>query len=379
MCCPLAYWSAGRFIVSAAKLSLLLVDNVPYVLDPLARLLARDYDVVTADSADAAECVFHRQSVDIILTDQKMPKRSGIELLEWVRFHSPRTVRLVMTGHAELAATIDAINRGHVYHYLTKGWHEEELLLVLRNAAEKVVRERKIEELHEELRQVNSDLEARVLQRTQELEKANRELEKAYKELKRHDKEMKRLALTDPLTELHNRRMIESLAAAELRRHTRYHNPLSLGIIDVDHFKNINTKYELPGGDAILQGVAKLLTASIRETDAVGRLGDEEFLSVGRYGGEEFLVIAREATEDGAWKLGERIRKKVEGSPIAYKTEQVAITVSIGFAVAEGATPVTYKDMYEVAAAGLKQSKDTGRNRVVVRRITGDAVSGPAS
>jgi diguanylate cyclase len=358
--------------MSDSKRSLLVVDDDPEIRNILAMMVSKDYDITVAADADAAECVFHRQTIDIILTDQKMgqsPKRTGTELLEWVRFHSPRTIRLLMTGYTEVEDTIDAINRGHIYHYLSKPWRQEELLHILRNATDKFELTRNRDQLLEELRQANRDLEIRVAQRTSELENANRELKEAYRELQRHDEEMKRLALTDPLTDLKNRRMIESLALAELKRHARYHNPLSLGIIDVDHFKNINTTYELPGGDAILIGLAKILSATMRETDAIGRLDDEEFLSVGRVGGEEFLVIAREANEEGARILAERIRQKVESTPIEYNQQTVKITVSIGFAVAEGSAPVTYAQMYKEASSALKMAKDGGRNRCVVRRM----------
>jgi diguanylate cyclase len=346
-----------------SKRSLLIVDDEPYILTTLVALLSPHYEIVTADSADAAECVFHNRSIDIILTDQKMqimPKRTGVQLLEWVRFNSPQTIRLLMTGYAELEDAVEAINRGHVYYYLLKPWRTEELLHILRNAAEKLELERNRDELLEELRQLNRELEARVVQRTQELEKANRELENAYQELQRHDEEMKRLALTDPLTELNNRRMIESLALAELKRQARFKGPLALGIIDVDHFKDINTKHKLPGGDRVLIGLAKLLTASMRETDSLGRVG-----------GEEFLVIARETNEEGARILAERIRTKVEMTPINFNEQSEKITVSIGFAVADGATPVIYSQMYESAAAALKVAKEEGRNCCVGQDVSG--------
>ncbi len=178
---------------------------------------------------------------------------------------------------------------------------------------------------------------------------------------------MKRLALTDPLTGLLNRRAMDGLALAELKRHSRYHNPVALGIIDADHFGQINKTYTQAGGDATLIGLTKLLTATMRESDSVGRIG-----------GEEFLVIARETNEEGTRLLAERIRAKVESTPIAYHDKVVRLTVSIGFAIAEGPTPATYEQLYEEASTALKEAKDGGRNRVVVCRITGDAAVGQA-
>jgi diguanylate cyclase (GGDEF)-like protein len=346
--------------VSLAKRSLLIVDDEPYILPTLVALLSPYYEVITADSGDAAEVHFHKRSVDLILTDQKMPRRTGIQLLEWVRLHSPTTVRLLMTGYAELEEAVEAINRGQVYYYLLKPWRTEELLQILRNAAEKFELERSQEDLVAKFQRLNYELEQRVAERTQELEKANRDLEKAYRDQQQQAEEMKRLALTDPLTGLFNRRAMDGLAQVELKRHSRFQNPLSLGMIDVDHFKDINTAYKLTGGDATLIGLAKMLTAMMRESDSVGRVG-----------GEEFLVIARETNEEGARSLAERIRAKVQETPIEYGAGTVSITVSVGFAVAEANIPATYPQMYDEASTALKSAKDGGRNRSVIRRLPG--------
>ena len=339
--------------MTPTKRSLLIVDDEPYILRTLILYVNPHYEVLTADSADAAEAIFRQRPVDLLLTDQKMPKCSGIQFLEWVRQFSPRTVRLLMTGHADLEEAVESINRGHVYYYLLKPFRPEDLLLCLRNAAERFELESYRDQLLVDLHQLNRDLEQRVAQRTEELERA-------YRELQQQAVEMERLALTDPLTGLFNRRAVDGLALAELKRHARYKNSLALGIIDVDHFKQINTNYKLTGGDATLVGLAKLLTATMRETDSVGRVG-----------GEEFLVIARETNEEGARILAERIRQRVEGTPIDYDGQKVAITVSIGFAVAEGATPAPYPQMYEEASAALNQAKREGRNRCVIRNMQG--------
>jgi diguanylate cyclase (GGDEF)-like protein len=337
--------------VSAQKCSLLVVDDEPYILPTLAALLASDFEVLTADSADSAQEQFGRRPIDLILTDQKMPRRTGVQLLEWVREHHPRTVRLLMTGYAELEDAVDAINRGHVYHYLLKPWRTEELLQILRNAAEKFGLEANRDELLEQLQALNRDLERRVGERTRELEEANHLLQQRTRELER-------LALTDPLTGLFNRRAMDELARFELKRHARYPSPLTVGILDVDHFKRINTDYLLTGGDEVLKGLARILTGSLREVDSVGRIG-----------GEEFLVIARETGEEGAAHLAERIRSTVANTPIDYHGQPISITVSLGFAVAEVGVPAEYAEMNELAAAALGAAKRNGRNRSEVRRV----------
>src|SRR5262245_12457500 len=159
--------------VSPHKCSLLVVDDEPYILPTLAALLADDFEVLTADSAETAQQLFSARPIDLILTDQRMPRMPGTQLLEWVRLHFPKTVRLLLTGYAELDHAVEAINRGHVYHYLLKPWRTEELIQVLRNAADKFRLERNSEQLLEELRNLNTELEARVAARTQELQEAN--------------------------------------------------------------------------------------------------------------------------------------------------------------------------------------------------------------
>ena len=110
-------------------------------------LLRNDFDVITAATADEAESILQSQPIHLLLTDQRMLRRTGIQLLEWTREHSPRTVRLLMTGYSELDEAVDAINRGQIYYYLLKPWRTQDLLQILRNAAEKYLLERKREEL----------------------------------------------------------------------------------------------------------------------------------------------------------------------------------------------------------------------------------------
>jgi len=334
--------------------SLLLVDDEPAILPSLAALLAPEFHVFTASSADAAQVILEKHRIDLILTDQRMPRRSGIELLEWVKLHSPWTVRLLMTGYGELDDAVEAINRGQVYYFLLKPWRTEELLQILRNAAEKVGLERKHDQLLKEL-------EDRVAQRTRELEEANQLLQQRTRELER-------LVLLDPLTGLFNRRAMDGLALAELKRHARYHNPLSLGIVDVDHFKNINTTYNLTGGDEALKGLARILTSTLREVDSVGRVG-----------GEEFLIIARETDEVGAHSLAERIRTTVEATPIEFQGESIQMTVSLGFAVAESTSTADYSAVYDTAARALTAAKRSGRNCYVVRCMQAPAGTSSAS
>jgi len=337
--------------VDAQRCSLLIVDDEPCILSTLQAVLTSEFDVVPANCATAAKSILSRRPFDLILTDLRMPDQSGIELLEWVREHHPRTVRLLMTGFAEVEGAVEAINRSQVYHFLLKPWRSEELVQVLRNAAEKCSLERSRDELLEQLRQLNSELEKRVGDRTHALQEANRLLEQRANELER-------LALTDPLTGLYNRRAMEELARFELKRHSRYPSPLTLGLIDIDRFKEINTRYLLPGGDEALKGLGRILTGSLREVDSVGRIG-----------GDEFLILARETNEEGATRLAERIRATVASTPIVYNEEAIRISVSVSFAVAEVEVPTDFDTMYRLAAGAIKDAKDKGRNCFAICRV----------
>jgi diguanylate cyclase (GGDEF)-like protein len=328
--------------------------------------LSAEFDVATAGSAAEARHVLSRQSIDIILTDQRMPGETGVQLLEWARANNPHVVGLLMTGYAELEDAVDAINRGNVYYYLLKPWRAEELFRILRNAAEHIQLQRSRDHLVEELRRVNMFLEERVDERTREVAETNHklhqrsvELEEANKLLQHRNRELETLALTDPLTGLLNRRAIEDVARAELNRHTRYPaSRLALGVIDADNFREINRRHLLPGGDQVLIGLARTLTSSIRAVDTVGRIG-----------GEEFLVVAPETGLDGVGTLAERIRTAVEAAAIHYNGKRIDVTISAGFAVVESQVHTTFEQMQHVAAECLGEAKASGRNRCVVRAV----------
>jgi len=313
----------------------------------LPALLADEFEVLTASFGDAAQRLFATRSIELVLADQKMPRMSGVSLLEWVREHHPQTMRLLMTGFAELEEVVEAINRSQVFRYIFKPWRTDELLETLRMAARTFLLERSNLQLLNELRQLNLELEDRVAVRTRELAEANRKLEE--------------LARTDPLTGVLNRRGMDELVARELDRRARYHAPVSLGLIDIDHFKDINTRFLHPGGDKVLVSVARALNRSLRTVDHIGRIG-----------GDEFQVIAPETSREGAVVLGDRIYNNVEQSvvtyknPVTYKNQTIPVRVSIGFAVAEEGKPADYDKLKHVAAAALSEAKISGRRRCVL-------------
>jgi diguanylate cyclase (GGDEF)-like protein len=328
-----------RAAASPAKCSVLVVDDEPALLKVLALLLSPEYEVLIAESA-AAQVILGTRPIDIILADQMMPRRTGVELLEWVSRHHPRTTRLLMTGKPEFDDVVDAINRGQVFRYITKPWREETLLEMLRDAAEKFNLERSRDRLLEELRRSNRELLAanqRLLQRNRELEQAS---------------------LTDMLTGLFNRRAIEELARLELKRHLRYHRPLSIGLIDVDQSDLLTAGHLQTGGGELLEEVAGILASSLRELDSVGRLDDAKF-----------LVVASETDGEGAARLAERLRATVASTPFEHVGRVVPITLSIGFAVAEAGVQADLPAMTKLAAAALAHARRAGCNGCEIRRV----------
>jgi diguanylate cyclase (GGDEF)-like protein len=289
--------------------------------------------------------------VDILVSDLQLPDETGLSLLDWVRRTSPRTSRVLLTGTARLEDAVDAVNQTQVHRLVLKPWRAEDLIQTLRATARGLLLERSHEQLLDELRQLNLDLEQRVAERT-------RELEAALATIQQKNHILEKMALTDPLTQLPNRRAIDLIARKELLRRTRTPAPLAIGLIDADHFKEVNTLYTLPGGDHVLAWLAKLLNDSLRASDSLGRVG-----------GEEFMVVAPATDGDGARVLAERLRANVEAGVTEYHGQPIRMTISVGFAVADSGSPAGYDHLREVAAEALKHAKESGRNRAVVRSI----------
>jgi response regulator RpfG family c-di-GMP phosphodiesterase len=116
------------------KHSILLVDDEPEILFSLRGLLRKEFDLYTAESGVEALEVLRRRPVDVIMTDQRMPQMTGVELLRRAQGDCPEAIRIVFTGYADLKAVIDAINLGQIHRYLTKPWDPDELVEVLHQA-----------------------------------------------------------------------------------------------------------------------------------------------------------------------------------------------------------------------------------------------------
>ena len=165
------------------------------------------------------------------------------------------------------------------------------------------------------------------------------------------EEELHRLATTDSLTGILNRRQFLAMGEQELRKVCRYHGPLSLIIYDVDHFKKVNDTYGHQTGDKVLKEITRAVSLQLRNSDIFGRVG-----------GEEFGIILPETAVSEALHVAERIRFSIENLEIAISDRTLKITASFG--VAGQLEDYSLDTIYNRADDALYQAKEYGRNTV---------------
>lgn len=208
------------------------------------------------------------------------------------------------------------------------------------------------ENLIEVQKRHQEDLEYKVEERTLELEVTLRELSEANNELER-------LNAIDPLTGAHNRRHFDKRLRSEGRRSRREQTPLSLIIIDVDHFKSINDRYGHDGGDECLKHVTRVFQNHIhRPTDDLCRIG-----------GEEFAVILPNTDIEGALHVAESMRRGLESSPLVYGDESIQLTASAGLSTTVIVDEDHAQRLFKFADELLYEAKSAGRNRVEYKTL----------
>jgi len=167
--------------------------------------------------------------------------------------------------------------------------------------------------------------------------------------------ELRQQAIRDPITKLFNRRYMEETLIREMSRAQRNNQPLSVIMIDIDHFKEFNDTFGHEAGDLVLQSLAKFLSTRVRGSDVACR-----------YGGEEFTLILPSATLELARKRAEQIREGIQSIQVKYGGQTLGpITLSLGVAVFPD-HGVTGEAILQLADAALYRAKQTGRNRVVI-------------
>ncbi len=145
--------------MSDKKIDILYVDDEENNLISFKATFRMKYNILIAVSADAAMKLLETKPVEIIITDQRMPNMTGIEFLEKVIELYPDPVRILLTGYADMNAVIDAVNKGKIYHYLSKPWSEQELEETIKKAYEVYLANKEIKEMNSKLAVSNDQLE----------------------------------------------------------------------------------------------------------------------------------------------------------------------------------------------------------------------------
>jgi diguanylate cyclase (GGDEF)-like protein len=308
----------------AASRRILIVDDHEDNVEVIrARLEARGYQIQSAsDGQEALEQVRHAPP-DLILLDVMMPRIDGMEVVRRIKSDEslPFIPIIMQTALDTVQHKVEGLDAG-ADDYVTKPINFAEL----------------------EAR-VKSMLRIKMLQ--DELARANQDLERANEELRR-------MAVTDALTGLHNRRHVEELLHEMFEHSIRLHEPLACTMFDLDHFKSVNDTYGHQAGDAVLQQLAGILKASAREIDRVGR-----------YGGEEFIVLLPGTVLDAAVTFAERARQQVESHTFTFEGGSLRRTMSCGVAAFPHPRIEHREALVKAADDALYVAKELGRNRVV--------------
>ena len=307
--------------------TVLVVDVEPLSVEFVERRLKdAGFDTVSASRVDegVAAAFAADPPFDVVLVAHQLPDGTGLDLVRRLR-ENPRTSAIsiaLLTSMPDPEETTRILAAG-ADEVLRKPIHRVELVARVRSL-------HRIKRQFDELRRTN----ARLVELNAALEQT---------------------ATTDGLTRLVNRRYLDERLIEEVLRAQRYGSPLSVLMIDVDHFKKVNDVHGHAAGDAVLRAVAATIKASVRIIDIPAR-----------YGGEELVVVAPSTSWTGARVLAERLRGAIEAleTMSAGMEQPIRVTASIGCA-ALGAEQDGHS-LLEAADQALYEAKHGGRNRVVM-------------
>ena len=279
------------------------------------------YEVVVAcDGLEALELMQRENAPNLAILDWMMPGLTGLEVCDRIRQRArePYTYILLLTSKSQKEDLIEGMDAG-ADDYITKPFDQHELQVRLR-AGRRLV-----------------DLQAELLSAREALREQ---------------------ATKDSLTHLWNRSSIFDLLCRELARAERENTPVGVVMVDLDHFKSVNDNHGHFAGDAVLCESARRMQSTIRQYDAIGR-----------YGGEEFLVMLPGCDEQGSFNLAERMRKQLSQLQMPLTENSINVTASFGATVALPGQVWTAESLIRKADEALYLAKRLGRNRVEVLPI----------
>lgn len=293
----------------------LVVEDDPVFRELLTRTLSEaGYVVEVASDGQEALRVIRASRPEVVVTDWEMPNVDGVTLCRLVKGTEElrHTHVLILSSRGETGSKVVGLDNG-ADDYLVKPVEPAELL-------------------------------ARV--------RAGLRLQRALAELSSRNELLSRLSLTDPLTGLANRRAFDEALGREVARTARLCRPLSLLMVDLDRFKQVNDTFGHPTGDEVLAGFAVLLSRVCRRGDLASRLG-----------GDEFAILLPHTGPDQALLVAERVRRAVENGRFGSAVP-VEMTASIGSASVTRPEEGDAERLMARADAALYRSKSLGRNRV---------------
>ena len=278
-----------------------------------AGLEGEGYSVREAVDGTTALEECRQQPPDVVLLDIEMPGLDGYQVLAALKADPDlKDVPVVfLTSRASMQDVVAGL-RGGAHDYLKKPFEPPELLARVASAAH-------VKHLQDTLRRRNAELD--------------------------------RMSRTDVLTGLYNRRHLDEELLRRIKDALRYHNPICLLLLDIDHFKRVNDTYGHPAGDLVLSTFAQRLSETLRAGDIPGR-----------WGGEEFLVILPRTDLDGALVVAERVRSATAAAPVVVAGDDISFTVSGGLALGPGASTA---ELVHLADTCLYQAKAGGRNQII--------------
>ncbi len=274
-------------------------------------------EILLAESGRQGMDLLQEHDVDLVLSDMNMPGLSGFDFLTEMRA-DPMFAGIpviMLTGEESFQSKLRCLESG-ASDYLLKPFADEELVARAR--------------IHLQLKSLQD-------------------------ELRRKNRQLSELAQLDSLTGIANRHCFFESLERELGRAQRQGSPLTLGMIDIDHFKRVNDDCGHLCGDQALVRTAELLKGGLRNYDLLGR-----------YGGEEFAAVFVDSGVDVAMMIAERCRRRVAESPFALDGRELNITVSIGLAFASEPVPGMSTELISRADEALYMAKHRGRNQVVL-------------
>jgi two-component system, cell cycle response regulator len=276
------------------------------------------YEVVVAcDGLEALELMQRDNAPTIAILDWMMPGMTGLEVCDRIRQRAsePYTYILLLTSKSQKEDLIEGMDAG-ADDYITKPFDQHELQVRLR-AGRRLV-----------------DLQAELLSAREALREQ---------------------ATKDSLTHLWNRNSIFDILTRELARVERERTSVGVVMVDLDHFKSVNDNYGHVAGDAVLSEAARRMNNTIRQYDAIGR-----------YGGEEFLVIVPGCDQQTCYNQADRMRKNLAQAKMTLNDAVISVTASFGATVALPGQVWTAESLIRKADEALYLAKRLGRNRVEV-------------